>query len=224
MKAVRVPRDLLRQSVSQLSAAARNETAVPSYTHVNPLIRRLFWRRLDAAVDLAQLRDGDRVLDFGTGSGILLPTLQTRGVAVWATDLDVSPARSLTAALRLATRIVAPGEYDGWRAEHAGTLDVIFALDVFEHLAEGELASVAGQLLPLLAPGGRLIVSGPTETPAYKFGRFLAGFRNVYHYRSVFDIDAQLQAHWLVDDSRILPRFPHAFLVTRYVPREVERR
>jgi len=163
------------------------------------------------------------VLDFGTGSGILLPTLQAGGAEVWATDLDVSPARSLTAALRLDTRIVAPEEYDDWRAEHAGTLNVIMALDVFEHLAEGELASVTGQLRPLLAPGGRLVVSGPTETPAYKLGRFLAGFRNVYHYRSVFDIDAQLRTDWAVEEARFLPRFPRAFLLTRYVPRGAPR-
>jgi SAM-dependent methyltransferase len=223
MTAVRVPRDLLRQSVSHLPAAARNETAVPSYTHTNPLIRQLFWRRLEAAVDLAQLHRGDRVLDFGTGSGILLPTLEACGAEVWATDLDVSPAQSLINALRLGTRIVPPEAYGGWRAEHAGTVDVILALDVFEHLGENELAAVTGQLRPLLAPGGRLIVSGPTETPAYKLGRFLAGFRNVYHYRSVFDIDDQLRAQWVVGESRFLPRFPRAFLITRYVPREAAR-
>src|SRR5215468_6727195 len=119
MKAVRVPRHLLRDSVAHLPGAAINETAVPSYTHSNPFIRRLFWQRLDTAVELAQIRPGDRVLDFGTGSGILLPTLQERAASVTATDLDVSPSEALARALSLSTTIVPSTEFDVWTQAHA---------------------------------------------------------------------------------------------------------
>ena len=64
-----------------------------------------------------------------------------------------------------------------------------------------------------------MIVSGPTESLMYRFGRFIAGFRNVYHYRNIFDIDAQLQHDWETQDARVLPRLPQAFVITRYRPR-----
>jgi 2-polyprenyl-3-methyl-5-hydroxy-6-metoxy-1,4-benzoquinol methylase len=218
MKAVRVSRHLLRQVVSHLPQAAINETAVPSYTHKNPFIRWLFWRRLDAALRLARIHPGERVLDFGTGSGILLPTLHAHGAEIWATDLDVSPAQALVAAMQLPTSIVPVEAFPTWRGEHAGGIDAIMALDVFEHLSASELPVVGRQLAALLAPGGRLVLSGPTETLMYRIGRFIAGFRNVYHYRSVFEIDAQLKEDWAAEESVFLPVVPRAFLITRYVP------
>jgi 2-polyprenyl-3-methyl-5-hydroxy-6-metoxy-1,4-benzoquinol methylase len=219
MKALRVPRQLLRDVVEHLPRAEVNETAVPSYTHPNPFIRRLFWQRLDTALRLAQVRPTDRVLDFGTGSGILLPTLTRCAKSVTATDLDVSPAQSLMRHLSLAPTIVAPENFAAWTAAHTGVIDLIFALDVFEHLSEVQLPIVGNTLRALLAPGGRMIVSGPTESVMYRIGRFIAGFRNVYHYRSVFDIDDQLQRDWRTEEAAFLPRLPRAFLITRYVPR-----
>ena len=219
MNTVRVPSLVLRQVVSHLSRADINETAVPSYTHPNPLIRWLFRRRLEMALDLARIRPGDRVLDFGTGSGILLPTLHRCTDEVWATDLDISPAQSLVSALHLPTRIVPLGSFADWRSQHAQGIDAIMALDVFEHLDGEQLPLLAGQLHALLAPGGRLVVCGPTETPMYRLGRLLAGFKNVYHYRSIFDIDAQLQPRWIAEEAHFLPRVPRAFMITRYTPR-----
>jgi hypothetical protein len=70
-----------------------------------------------------------------------------------------------------------------------------------------------------MAPGGRLVVSGPTESMAYQIGRRLAGFRNTYHYRSVYDIDAQLRQHWQPQATRFIPPLPRAFLLTAYALR-----
>ena len=219
MTSVRVPHALLRRAVAHLPPEAVNETAVPSYTHANPLIRWLFRKRLDIALGLARIQPAERVLDFGTGSGILLPSLVRVARHVAATDLDVVPARHLIAELGVPVEIVEPAAFPAWTADHAGRLDVILALDVFEHFTADELATVSAQLRTLVATGGRLVVSGPTESTAYRIGRRIAGFRNTYHYRSVFDIDAQLREHWEPHATRVVPPLPRAFLLTSYVLR-----
>jgi SAM-dependent methyltransferase len=219
MTLVRVPEDLLRRVVAHLPREMVNETAVPSYTHTNPLIRWLFRKRLETALELARIQGTDRVLDFGTGSGVLLASLVRMAGHVAATDLEVTPARQLIAALGLPVELVGPAEFPAWIASHTGQLDVIMALDVLEHLTAEELETVSAPLRALVAPGGRLVVSGPTESAAYKLGRRIAGFRNTYHYRSVFDIDAQLREHWRPQATRFIPLVPRAFLLTSYVVR-----
>jgi SAM-dependent methyltransferase len=208
----------LRQSVAHLSGEAVNHTAVLSYTHSNPMIRWLFRKRLDTALALARIRPNDRLLDFGTGSGLLLPSLHALGKQVSAVDIDVTPSRQLIDTLNLPTELIAADDFPTWVAQHAGQVDVVMALDVFEHFVAEELEAVSVQLRSLLAPGGRLIVSGPTESVAYRIGRMIAGFSNTYHYRSVFDIDAQLRRTWTGEEATFLPVVPRAFLLTRYVP------
>jgi 2-polyprenyl-3-methyl-5-hydroxy-6-metoxy-1,4-benzoquinol methylase len=208
-----------RRRSGHLPREAVNETAVPSYTHANPAIRWLFRKRLDTALALARLKPTDRVLDFGTGSGILLATLSGAVAHVAATDLDVAPARQLVASLRLPVEIVDVEHFPAWVTAHAGQIDVIMALDVFEHFTAEELRTVSARLRSLAAAGGRLVVSGPTESVAYQIGRRVAGFRNTYHYRSVFDIDAQLRDDWVPEATRFVPLVPRAFLLTSYVLR-----
>ncbi|MFN2119182.1 MAG: class I SAM-dependent methyltransferase, partial [Anaerolineales bacterium] len=76
--------------------------------------------------------------------------------------------------------------------EAAGTFDLIIALDVLEHVRD--LGGTTDQLLRLLKPGRQLIVSGPTESLLYRFGRKLAGpeYSGDYHERGVDEIRRML--------------------------------
>lgn len=192
--------------------------AVPSYAHWNPLIRWLFWQRLDAAVRFADLAPGVAVLDFGTGSGILLPSLAPVAHRIVATDIELAPSQATAAARSIGVEFVKISDFRQWMAANHGTLDCIFALDVLEHVETQELRDLSIAFRSLLRPGGRLIVSGPTETAAYKLGRAIAGFKNEYHHRDIFDIDRVLVADWRVTGRTFLPRFPlpRAFVITRY--------
>ena len=218
MPAVRVSPAELRAATAALSTADRAEMAVPSYSHPNPLIRWLFWQRLDTAFRFADLKPGASVLDFGTGSGILLPSLATVAKRIVATDVELAPSQATAAARSINVEFVSVPDFPKWTTTNPGALDCIFALDVLEHVEADELKDLSGQFRSLLRPGGRLIVSGPTETVFYKLGRAVAGFENEYHHRNIFDIDRVLVTQWRIAQRTYLPRFPlpRAFVLTRY--------
>jgi 2-polyprenyl-3-methyl-5-hydroxy-6-metoxy-1,4-benzoquinol methylase len=72
------------------------------------------------------------------------------------------------------------------------SFDLINALDVLEHV--DDLSTTLRDLLNLLKPGGRLVISGPTENTFYKIGRKLAGpeFSGEYHERGTAEIKREL--------------------------------
>lgn len=71
-----------------------NEMAIPSYFHWNPAVRWIITKRLNTIVEVAGFNSSDSVLDFGTGTGILLPTLSRMVKSVVATDLRPELAQS----------------------------------------------------------------------------------------------------------------------------------
>src|SRR5262245_41059939 len=219
-RVIRLTRPTLRGVTSTLTVPEAAEMAVPSYCHLNPLIRWLFWRRLDQAWRLADVHAGDCVFDFGIGSGVLLPTLQPLVQRVAGCDLFLAPARSMADRLGMPVELVPRGELPGWAQANEGRFDCLFALDVLEHVEDAELRDLSAVFRTLLKPNGRMVVSGPTETIAYKIGRRIAGFRNDYHHRTIFDIDAELRRKWRQCAKKVAPPFPlpRAFLITRYEP------
>jgi SAM-dependent methyltransferase len=75
---------------------------------------------------------------------------------------------------------------------HPNSFDLINALDVLEHVSD--LPRTLSDLLKLLKPGGRLVVSGPTENILYQMGRRLAGpeYSGEYHERGIGEIKREL--------------------------------
>jgi 2-polyprenyl-3-methyl-5-hydroxy-6-metoxy-1,4-benzoquinol methylase len=72
------------------------------------------------------------------------------------------------------------------------SFDLINALDVLEHV--DELPRRLSELICLLKPGGRIIVSGPTENVFYQIGRKFVGpeYTGEYHERGVAEIKREL--------------------------------
>jgi len=172
-----------------------DEAAFPAYSHPNGLISFLFWERLYTVVNqLSGKAPYKRILDFGCGSGVMLPLLSKMTEQLIAMDIDPVPLESVARKYEFPSNLkVLDGATTGLKAIELGSVDVIIALDVLEHV--DDLEAVITELIGLLVPGGRILVSGPTENWLYQLGRKLAGpeYSGNYHHRSIKDIKNVLQ-------------------------------
>jgi 2-polyprenyl-3-methyl-5-hydroxy-6-metoxy-1,4-benzoquinol methylase len=201
-------RSTIRKVLSQSEPGRLDEAAFPAYSHPNPLINWLFWQRLRKIMEyLEPHAPYQRVLDFGCGSGVLLPFLARISSHVAAADLDMTPfermkaqmefhAKIETLDLKTATLLGLP----------AASYDIITALDVLEHVED--LKSTLDDLMRLLKQGGRLVISGPTENIFYKLGRRMAGeeYSGNYHERGIAEIKRELANRGAIDQIAVLYR------------------
>lgn len=143
------------------------------------LIKWIFWKRLETIIKMLEGRNG-AVLDFGTGYGVLLPSLSLIFERVYGTDIDDVP---LEGASKLCHRLGVK-DIQLFRNEAPLThyferrsIDTIIAADVLEHIPEPVLSSTLQDFLALLAEGGQLIVSAPIETLIYRLAQIVIGHR-----------------------------------------------
>ena len=141
-----------------------------SYTEItfqdkNPLKRWLQWRRLIFAVNLCGSPDAspESICDFGAGSGELCKLLRKQfpesGLICYepAKDLLDEARQNLQQTPGVTfSKTISPA----W----LGAVDLVFCLEVFEHLPPAETETAPREILQLLKPGGRLIVGVPVET------------------------------------------------------------
>lgn len=220
---VRELSDLTSDDIPHIRAHDRDEMAIPSYLHKNPLIRWLMWKRYELIAGLADFSSDMTVLEFGCGIGVFLPELDRSCGKVYAIDRFPEFAKSLSAKLNLrVTFISALAEVP------EQSVDRIVAADVLEHIENVQpyLRLFQEKLKPWT---GRLIVSGPTENPVYKVGRIAAGFRGKgdYHVSNINKLVVRINAGgFAVVKVRTLPfPFPpHLFKVCEFKPLDMEAR
>lgn len=149
--------------------------AIPSYLNKNPLFREFFWRRYDSIFQLFVHKPEMVVCEFGCGFGAFLPTLVEHTAKVYAVDLFPQYAQAVAEELNL------PVEFStSLDSVPDGSLDVLYAVEVLEHL--DDLPAGIQLIARKLKPGGRLIMSGPTESMLYKIGRFMVGYNKYHEY------------------------------------------
>jgi 2-polyprenyl-3-methyl-5-hydroxy-6-metoxy-1,4-benzoquinol methylase len=185
----------IQQVLSDAEPGRLDEIGFPAYSHANPLIKWLFWKRLHTVMDHTELgAPYKRALDFGCGSGVMLPFLSSVCAEVVAADVDLVPLQRMQTRIPLAPNVQV-WDISGAALSKAGaaSFDLIIALDVLEHVKD--LPATLSGLLRLLQKGGQLIISGPTENALYRFGRKLAGpeYSGDYHERGVAEIRCVLR-------------------------------
>jgi ubiquinone/menaquinone biosynthesis C-methylase UbiE len=203
---------------------------VHHYYSRNWLVRRVYRRRLQAALTLAAPTATHRALDLGCGAGFLAYNLAIGGVDTVAVDAFVE--------LRAVKAILAPRLTPSTIRFVAGdaaqlpfqsrSFDVVFALDVLEHLAD--LPHGIAEIHRVLTPGGTLVVALPREdSPWYRIGQRFAREPNATptaistrqqahapHRHPPHTIAAQLGAHFRKDKNVAVPLFPTLYVVERY--------
>jgi len=193
-------RGLIRQVLAESEQGRLDEAGFPAYSHKNPLINWLFWQRLHVVMDYVEVdAPYETVLDFGCGSGVMLPFLCGISTRVTALDIDLLPFERVSHQRAFPTNLqVHDAREVTLNNLQKTSFDLIVATDVLEHVADlpGTLADMAA----LLKPGGRMIISGPTENIFYKLGRALAGpeYSGDYHERGIPEVRELLRKHMQV--------------------------
>lgn len=120
-----------------------------------------------------------RMLDLGCGTGATVALIRGLHPGLWAAGVELDPGAAAAARARVDRLWEGDVErLDLERELGVGTLDLVLCLDVLEHLVDPW--SVVRRLSPLLAPGGRLILSVP-NIRNWKFLWRLA-VRGDFHY------------------------------------------
>jgi len=183
-------RAIIRKVLTESEQGRLDEAGFPAYSHQNPLINWLFWQRLHKAMNYIE-RDApyEHILDFGCGSGVMLPFLCRISDRVTAMDIDLLPFE------RINHQRPFPANLEVFNAQDVkltdlqqSSFDIIVATDVLEHV--DDLSGTLKNMQSLLKTNGQIIVSGPTENIFYKIGRALAGpeYSGDYHERGIPEV------------------------------------
>jgi ubiquinone/menaquinone biosynthesis C-methylase UbiE len=132
------------------------------------LVRELFWRSLERMLALSRAPSRRRVLDFGGGNGVLLPTLAGMYDTVTCIDLNTDVAQEVVRLFGLTNVELISG--DIFRLSLPDDhFDTIVAASVLEHIED--LAPLAAEMARILTAGGELLANPPSENRFYELGR-----------------------------------------------------
>lgn len=175
---------------------------ITPYIHKNFLVRWLFWKRLRTALNLS--KKAERVLDFGAGSGIFMPSLSKNFKEVYSLDLDTRALEYVKDRFKLENVKIIKGEKDVLPFKD-DFFDIIFATDVLEHFKDSY--NIQKEFKRVLKKDGILIVSSPTENLMYVLARKFMYKRKkpADHYTNVYQIMNITKKFFKIENIRTIP-------------------
>ena len=122
----------IRRVLAEMEPGRLDENGFPAYSHTNPLISWLFWKRIHTVMNYVERSAPyERVLDFGCGSGVMLPFLSELSKEVVASDIDLIPLEYMRRHIPLATNVQVQDASDSPTVGlPARSVDLILALDL----------------------------------------------------------------------------------------------
>jgi demethylmenaquinone methyltransferase/2-methoxy-6-polyprenyl-1,4-benzoquinol methylase len=168
-------------------------------------IRLLTGGQLDNLYDrlTAHIKEGNRVLDVGCGTGALALRAAKRGAKVKAIDinpgmLDVAKAKARCAHLSQSIEFIEMGVAE-LSNEADRTYDAVMSGLCLSELTEQELSFTLNEVMRILKPGGLFLVADETRPQSF-FKRLIQGF-----FRSAFKLFVFLVSGMT---TRALKNFP----------------
>lgn len=148
----------LYEAYSTQQVQVRPEALPDSIAQRAPYLRSLFrkWVPADRST---------RILDLGCGYGAVLYLLREMGYRSLR-GVDTSPEQ-VQLAHHLNLDVECGNLHETLTAVPEGSLDVIFAFDVLEHLSRPELLQLGDLIFRALSPRGQLIVHAPNASAIF---------------------------------------------------------
>ena len=118
--------------------------------------------RQDVLLDLlapfaATFEAARAILEVGTGTGALIPCLQTYAPTAWLASIDLAHAMLWRARRRCPEAVLIQADVHRLPfARHGGAFDVVVCHNSFPHFAD--MPAALHELARVLAPGGRLLI------------------------------------------------------------------
>lgn len=190
----------------------------PVYFSSNRLVRFINWKKLDFALSLILLKEGHRVLDFGCGNGVMLPTLSGIFGTVVGIDLHTTAASRMKHEYGLSNvfLVAANGMKLPFKDDSFNT---VLATSTLEHFKD--LDEAVAEIARITKRDGFLLFLSPTENVFYRFGRWLFGYKKPGdHYYSAKEIEVILKGFFAMEVKKYFPvsflSFISAYRVGRF--------
>ncbi len=128
-------RAAIRRVLADSEKGRLDEAGFPAYSSPNLVVNWLFWQRLHIAMNyIEQSAPYENILDFGCGSGVMLPFLAEQSKHVTAFDVDLHPLEQVKQHIPLAANVqTLDANQTPISKLPQKSFDLINALDVLEH-------------------------------------------------------------------------------------------
>jgi len=181
----------------------KDDSHDPLRFYYYPVLGPLYRKRVEMSLDL--LPGGDAVLEVGFGSGVSLPSLNTKYKELHGIDLksdcgsvkDCFSKRGIQANLIDGSVTQMPYEDEKF--------DAVFLVSILEHLLPQDLQSAFQEIRRVLRPGGVVVYGVPVERPLMVTAFKMMGYDiRTHHFSTEKQVEAAAKNYFAPREKKVL--------------------